>query len=312
MRKWVPIISVLVIIIALVYWLSPGKVEIHQKLTIPVNPRAFKRQIIDEYKWQWWPGTRSRSNGATLSFEYNGNRYRVLEKKLTSLVIQVAKAKDSLLTELVFIPIQNDSVLVNWVGAQKTTANPIDRIQKSLWIKHVDSDLQSICEKMRSFYSNEDNLYGFHLENSVVADSNYLFTSFSSKAYPSAASIYGKIERLQGYIRANNAQATGYPMLNVYRGDDSGYFAKVALPVDKQLKNSGDIQYRWMLKGGNILVTEVVGGPHKIEAAFNEMQNYLQDHERVAPAIPFQSLITDRTKEPDTSKWITKLYWPMM
>jgi hypothetical protein len=101
-------------------------------------------------------------------------------------------------------------------------------------------------------------------------------------------------------------------MLNLYRGNDSTYFAKVALPVDRHLRNFGDIQYRWMLKGGNILVTEVVGGPHKIERAFKEMENYVQDHQRVAPAIPFQSLVTDRTKQPDTSKWVTRLYWPIM
>jgi hypothetical protein len=29
-------------------------------------------------------------------------------------------------------------------------------------------------------------------------------------------------------------------------------------------------------------------------------------------AIPFQSLITDRVKEPDTAKWITKLYAPVL
>jgi hypothetical protein len=38
----------------------------------------------------------------------------------------------------------------------------------------------------------------------------------------------------------------------------------------------------------------------------------VQDHQRVAPAIPFQSLVTDRTKQPDTSKWVTRLYWPIM
>lgn len=101
-------------------------------------------------------------------------------------------------------------------------------------------------------------------------------------------------------------------MLNVHKNGDSSYLVKVALPVDKQLKDAGDIQYRWMLKGGNILVTEIKGGPSKIEKAFTEMRNYVEDHQRIAPAIPFQSLVTDRREEPDTNKWITKLYWPVM
>jgi hypothetical protein len=101
-------------------------------------------------------------------------------------------------------------------------------------------------------------------------------------------------------------------MLNIYKNSDSSYLARVALPVDKKLNDSGNIQYRWMLKGGNILITEVKGGPHQIEKAFGEMANYVEDHGRTAPAIPFQSLVTDRRIEPDTNKWITKVYWPVM
>jgi hypothetical protein len=306
MRKWIAIAAVIVMLVGLLFWLFPRNVDIHEKITIAVNPRAFTRQIIDESKWHWWPGTKTENRQERIFFEYRGNRYTVIEKKLTSLVIQIGKEKDSMLTELIFIPVQNDSVQLNWVTMQ----NP--GTKNSSWTRHLDSDIQLIFEKIRSFYSNEDNIYGFHIQNEFVADSNYLFTSFSSKEYPSTALVYGHIDRLQQYIRSNNAQSTGYPMLNLYRGNDSTYFAKVALPVDKKLGNSGDIQYRWMLKGGNILVTEVVGGPHKIEAAFQEMENYVQDHQRVAPAIPFQSLVTDRTKQPDTSKWMTRLYWPVM
>jgi hypothetical protein len=28
-------------------------------------------------------------------------------------------------------------------------------------------------------------------------------------------------------------------------------------------------------------------------------------------AIPFQSLVTDRSKQPDTTKWITNIYTPV-
>jgi hypothetical protein len=42
------------------------------------------------------------------------------------------------------------------------------------------------------------------------------------------------------------------------------------------------------------------------------VQKYKDDYQRVSPAIPFYSLITDRLKEPDSSKWITKIYFPVM
>jgi hypothetical protein len=67
-----------------------------------------------------------------------------------------------------------------------------------------------------------------------------------------------------------------------------------------------------MLGGGNILITEIKGGSASIDKAFKEMENYVSDYRRTPPAIPFQSLVTDRMKEPDTSKWITRIFYPVM
>ena len=312
MRKWIAIVVAFILILLLIYWIVPAQLEVHQNTIVAVKTTAFTRQIFDEQKWQWWPGTKANSKPTSAMFEYHGNSYTVLQKKLTSLVIEVSNEKDSILTELFFIPIQSDSIQLNWVGIQKTRLNPLNRVKKRSWIRGIDADMNFILEKIKSFYSDEDNVYGFHIEKTIVAYSNYMFTSLRTKTYPSTELIYESVEKLKHYIQMNNAQPTGFPMLNIYRNNDSSYITKLALPVNKQLKNSGDIQYRWMLKGGNILVTEVRGGPYKIERAFSEIQNYVQDHQRIAPAIPFQSLITDRRAEPDTNRWVTKIYWPVM
>jgi hypothetical protein len=42
-----------------------------------------------------------------------------------------------------------------------------------------------------------------------------------------------------------------------------------------------------------------------------QMKNYISDYQRTVMAIPFQSLVTDRRKEADTTKWLTKLYFPI-
>lgn len=313
MRKWIAALILLVVIAAGIYLILPKKINIHQQMMVPVNTKAFAREIINEQKWQhWWPGAKAGDKELPLKFEYNGNNYWIVEKRMTSLLIEIAGKKDSMLTELIFIPSGNDTVQLNWLAAQKTSLSPLKRVQASNWMKNVEADISSLLKKIQTFYSNEDNIYGLHIQKSLVADSNYMFTSTHSETYPSTETIYTLLDQLKFYIKNNNAQPTGLPMLNVYQDNDGTYLTKVALPVNKQLKNAGNIQYRWMLKGGNILVTEVKGGPGTIENAFEVMQQYMQDHQRIAPAIPFQSLITDRRQEADSSKWITKLYWPVM
>ena len=91
--------------------------------------------------------------------------------------------------------------------------------------------------------------------------------------------------------------------MNLYTKDGITYLVRVAIPVDKQLPASGNISYKWMLGGGNILITEVKGGHAEIKKAYDQTELYVADHNRVAPAIPFQSMITDRRQEKDSTKW---------
>ncbi len=157
-----------------------------------------------------------------------------------------------------------------------------------------------------------ENVYGLPILKALVSDSLLIFTEASSKGFPTTEFIYSQIDQLRKYIVDQSAKETGFPMLNINTTDSINYLTKVAIPVNKRLKSSGNISFRWMLGGGNILVTEIKGGPASIDKAFKEMENYVSDYRRTAPAIPFQSLVTDRTKEPDTSKWITKIFYPVM
>jgi len=313
MRTWITALIVFILVFVFVYWLIPGKITIHQRLSVAANAKAFAREIADEEKWkQWWPAKQTDKKQFHTGFEYNGNIYSFAEKKLSSLTIIISKGRDSVLTELIFIPLQKDSIEVNWSGVEKTRASPFNRIQNFSWAKNISADLHFLLQKIRSFYSNEDNLYSFHIKKDFVVDSNLVSTSSNQKTYPTTDLIYKMIDRLKIYIENNGAKQTNAPMLNITEHADGACLTKLALPVDRRLKDSGDIKYRWMLGGGNILVTEVKGGPYQIKRAFNEMENYVSDHERVAPAIPFQLLITDRRQQPDTNKWVTKVYWPVM
>jgi hypothetical protein len=62
---------------------------------------------------------------------------------------------------------------------------------------------------------------------------------------------------------------------------------------------------------GRFLKTEVTGGPYIIEHAHKMMQQYFEDYKRTSMAIPFEYLVTDRSKEPDTAKWVTRIYGPV-
>lgn len=313
MRKWLPLPVLLALFFAVVYGLIPAKISIDERTAVPVNAKAFVRSLSDEKNWLlWWPGSKPAGTGFPARFTYKNKTYTLLEKRFSSYVVSVSDGQDSLLTELVLLPLQNGTAEAAWLSAIAAGSAPFTRIKSWWWAKSLASDLRALLHDLKSFYGSEERLYGFPIREGLVSDSLLVFTRKTTEAPLSTDGIYNMVDRLQAFIRKNGAVQTGDPMLNVVAAGDSVYTTRVALPVSKRLPDEGDVQFKWMLGNGNILVTEVKGGPAQIKAAFEQMQNYIQDHMRTAPAIEFQSLVTDRRAEPDTSKWMTKLYWPVM
>ena len=99
-------------------------------------------------------------------------------------------------------------------------------------------------------------------------------------------------------------------MLNISTTDSSTFNCMVAVPIDKILNDSSAISFVRMIPG-RFLVTQVTGGPYTISNAHRMMEQYFKDFNRTSMAIPFEYLVTDRLKEPDTSKWVTKIYGPV-
>lgn len=312
MRKWLLLPILLALFFAVVYGLIPAKISIDERTALPVNGKALARRFFDEKSWfSWWPGSKPPGTGFPVKFGYKGKTYTLLEKRFSSYVVSVSDGQDSLLTELVLLPVKDGTAEAAWLAATAAGSAPFTRIGRYWRAKRVAADLRALLKEARAFYSSEEKLYGFRIQEGLVSDSLLVSTVKTTKAPLPVDSVYRMIDRLRLFVQTNGATPTGDPMLNQV-ATDGGYTTRVALPVSKRLPDEGDVQFKWMLGNGNILMTEVKGGPAQIKAAFEQMQNYIQDHMRTAPAIEFQSLVTDRRAEPDTSKWMTKLYWPVM
>lgn len=315
MKKW--IIGFLILALGFficVYTIVPNIVSSQNSISIQTNAQAFSRTILDDKSWgKWWPGeVKIDSKNGLLHLSFNGYTYTIVEKKFNSIVLSMEDKNNSARTLLNFIPVTQDSVHLIWLAQSTTSTKPLKRLQLYFKSKDLNNDMDTILVKMQSFFSKPQNIYGTQIQSTLVSDSLLVSTFASSKDYPSTEFIYGLIGQLKNYIADQSAKETGNPMLHITTADSINYLTRVAIPVERRLKPSGNISYKWMMGGGQILVTEVKGGPAAIHKAFQQMENYVRDHNRTAPAIPFQSLITDRMKEKDTSKWITKIYYPVM
>lgn len=311
MKKTLLIAIILLILAALcaIYFLIPNKIRIVRSTTIDANRHALFRKLSEPESWrEWWPG---KYNSAD-NFSLNGIAFRRETTRVLTFPIAFSASTLESLADLTITTGPTGATTLFLETVYSTGYNPIKRISAFFNKKKISRSFSEILKAINSTYSNVANLYGFKIQESRVIDSTLIFNSASVKGIPDIKSIYSLIDELKVYINKNAANETGYPMLNIHTEDSINYVIKVAIPVDKPLPTSGNITYKWMLGGGNILITEVKGGYHEIEKAHRQVMQYLIDYQRSTPAIPFESLVTDRRHEPDTNKWITRIYYPVI
>lgn len=302
------LISGLVILLALflssVYLIIPAQIRVEASVTIQAPLPAVSRSLQSSENWKkWWPGDRP--------FYYADQQYTISGKIFNALDIDVVQGNDSLHSRLNLVLNNVDSTTVGWMVEVSSSIYPWQRIAQYRQAKKLQKNLLQILSRMKGFMEKTENIYGFQVMETRVTDSVLIFTSQKFPHPPTVAEVSELIQKLKKYISQNNAMEKNFPMLHILKADATHYEARVAIPVDRRLPETQNFVPKFLLKGGNILEAEIKGGPHTIENAFREFENYRADHKYTSPAIPYQLLVTDRAREADTANWITRLYYPV-
>lgn len=304
------LILILVIGTIYIYILLPPTEKVSE--TIPVsatltNTTAF---LGDQNKWvQWWPFDTIADPGSHIKrFACNGYAYHISRTLHGVIEIDISKGTERIKSSIVLTPHAVDSVELNWNTIFTKTSNPILRVQHNTMAKNLKECTREILEALATYLKEERNIYGINIITTRVTDTLLAVSTKSFKAVPSTSAIYKMISDLESEIIRSRGKVTGYPMLNL-NDDSTSNEVMVALPVEKTVAG-GKLIYKKMVPG-KILMTEIRGGPQNIQYGYLQLRKYYDDHRLESPAIPFQSLITNRSTEVDTSKWITRLYYPI-
>jgi len=312
--KWFLLLLALVAVVLViwVYGIIPSSIHIQVARRIPSNQKALYRSLGDQSDWNnWWPGEKN-TDIRSRTFVLNGHSYHLDDQKASSLEISVSNGKMKLPSTFLFLSTNPDSSIIYWDTKLYTGTNPIGRVRANSFAEQVEDEMKQILDSIAVYYATIEHLYHFDIRKSSVIDSTLVSTFTTANGYPGNKLIYGLIDELRAYIKSHSARETGNPMLNVSTTDSIHFLTRVAIPTDKVLPTSGNISYKRMLGNANILLVDVKGGDATVSEAFKQVEYYIRDFSRNSPAIHFFSLTTDRRAEPDTSKWVTRIYYPLM
>lgn len=308
MKKWIFFFClILLVLTASVYFFIPAKQSFSYATIITNTKEGTSRILLDKDKWQsWWPGHKENDT----VYSYKNYNYRIKKIMLNSLDITIFNTADSSKGSLQITESGTDSAELIWTSTFKFSANPLERLIQYKRSYGIKSNIRNFLDDLTTYFDKQENIYGMKVVKEKVTDSSLIAVKQTFRHYPSTKEIYDMIQSLNDYIHKKGGEETNYPMLNVHYEAPGNYETMVAIPTKIDLPSEGNFRLKKMVLG-NILMAEVKGGIHSVIKGEEELTNYVNDYHKLSPAIPYQSLVTNRLLEGDTTKWVTRLYYPI-
>lgn len=310
MKRVVVILGLLILVaISILYFGISSTQSFSRSIVTGCTQQGAMRVLIAERNSkQGWPG--KKLNDSTYLFEdlqyttgstmINGTGLSFLENGITSA------------GELITEETTPDSCRFTITASTKLPLNPVERVKVYFNQNHLKQTIDALLAAFESKFKDEEIIYGIKISIGRVQDSTMISTRKMMNHYPFVTEVYEMIDGITKHVQANGGETSNAPIMNVFEEDKNQFLVMVAIPTKNVVAANETYLLKRMLPNGFILMSEVTGGNYTIEQAEASMKQYVLDHHKSSPAIPFQMLLTDRRVETDTSKWKTRLYYPVM
>lgn len=287
----------------------PSTLQVSRVVPVRTRSVAVFHVLRNEDRWMgWWPdSSMGQDNGVMW---YHGIGYRIQQLSYNLVDVGIRTPREELDSRIRILPIGSmDSSLVQWNCSIPVGSNPWSKIGRYREARKIAADMGELLGFAADFVNKKENIYGISVWESSTKDTLLVFEESHFSVLPGDAEVYRLIDGVKKRIGQAGASVTGYPMVNI-SGGDTGYKVRVAVPTDRRVEDKGPFHFMRLIPG-NYLVTEVTGGPGTVVKALAAMKDYIRDYQRTVMAIPFQSLVTDREAEPDSTRWKTRIYYPI-
>ncbi len=302
------IVILLAAVVAFFYFRIPSKEAYSYRTTFRCTNNSAIRLLHDSTSWKkWWAG-KQESNTV---YSFNNRSYQFQQLTLPGIELKTTAGENSITTFFQVYPYNVDSAQFEWSYTFTYSSNPFLKLKQHWQLRSLQKDFKQFLKEIKPFFEDEKNTYGMDVENQRVKDSTLISFKKTFDHYPGTEDIYSLVTAVKKYIKEKGGEESNAPMLNILPSTNNQYEVMIGIPTKKDVEEQEPFKRKKMILG-YILVGEVKGGMATVAAAEKRMADYAFDHQKAAPAIPFQSLITDRMQEKDTSKWITRIYYPVL
>jgi len=284
----------------IVFFLIPGTLTVISLHTVASSMPGTYRFLANDSSWRY----RLNCEGTNLT----------ISRKISSaLQISNATPLTEEVTTLLLLQSHPDSIRLKWETRYQAGLDPFQRIINYRKAIKFKACMNSILETADDYLQQNEHLYGFRISRTTLTDTFLVAVRFETRNYPETEMIYSRIDQVKNYIAASGAREMNDPMLNITSNDNGSKTVTVGIATNTQVKDSGIFVTRRLAQYKNrTLTTLVTGDNKKVEESLRAIHQYMEDYHLTSPTVHFELLITDRRKEKDASKWVTRIFYPIV
>ncbi|MFC2104949.1 GyrI-like domain-containing protein [Bacteroidota bacterium] len=116
---------------------------------------------------------------------------------------------------------------------------------------------------------------------------------------------------LMKHLKDNNEEISGSPFAIYHPSEVAGNtILECGLPVSKEIQGNENINFIEIPASKTIMASHF-GHYKTVKITYSALENYISENNLEVIGSPWEMYITDPMKEPDQSKWETKVYFPV-
>jgi len=116
---------------------------------------------------------------------------------------------------------------------------------------------------------------------------------------------------LMSYLSKNNVDISGPPFAIYHESETEGNtILECGLPIKSKIEGKDKINFLEIAPTKTIMASHF-GHYNTVKITYDKLLNYITENGIEVTGVPWEMYITDPIKEPDQSKWETKVYFPI-
>lgn len=182
------------------------------------------------------------------------------------------------------------------------------------WFKKsvLEKNAEQSLENLGDFMTDTKRFYGFDIQRVLVEDTSFLFSREVVPLKDKQAATKRIFEKLITFAEKNNAGYNGNRIFySLTSGDQVTLFASIGVTKTIETEAGGDIQYKMMPVGKNLIVTSYQGPFGDVKKAFDALEEFKKDQRLSSMAIPYMKFISDGYDFSDDQLVQLKIYYPI-